>query len=198
MKRLFVLALTVLFTGLIIGNIVAAEVTKPENTNKAPDFTLTSTTGETVKLSDYSGKIVVLEWANPDCPFVKRHYEAKTMQNLAEKYKAQDVVWLAISSTHFHDNDRLTKWISEAGIAHPVLNDKDGTVGKLYGAKTTPHMFVIDTKGDLVYNGAIDNDASGDMKTPVNYVDQVLTQLTAGQGVTQEATKPYGCSVKYS
>ena len=160
----------------------------------APDFSLQDLNGKTHTLSQYKGKVVVLEWTNHTCPFVVRHYKAKTMTALAQKHK--DVVWLTIDSTHFAKADVLKKWAQKEGVK-TLLTDASGSVGKLYAARTTPHMFVINKEGKLVYMGAIDDDPYGDKKTPKNYVDQVLTQLKNGQKVTQGHQKAYGCSVKY-
>src|SRR5262245_44749875 len=127
----------------------------------APEFTLKDQDGKEVDLAKLRGKIVVLEWTNPDCPFVQRHYEAKTMSPLADKFRDRDVVWLAVNSTHYMDAAKDRAWRSQQGFPYPVLDDRGGTVGGAYGAKTTPHMFVIDRKGALVYAGAIDDDPPG-------------------------------------
>jgi peroxiredoxin len=168
---------------------------------RAPDFTLQSFDGKTVSLSDYRGKIVVLEWLNFECPFVRYHYgPAKTMIKLAEKYKDKNVVWLAINSTS-HTTPEANKEFAEAQkLPYPILDDRSGRVGHAYVAMTTPHMFVISTRGNIVYEGAIDNAPMG--KTPegqelVNYVDKALAELTGGKAVSTTKTKPYGCSVKY-
>lgn len=169
----------------------------------APEFSLVDTNGKTHKLSDYTkaGKVVVIEWFNPGCPFVVRHHEKyTTMTDTAKKF-GDKVVWLAINSSgpgkegHGGDKDAITKW----KIGYPVLNDEKGTVGKLYGAKTTPHMFIVDTKGMLAYAGAIDNDPKDEMAKDkkINYVDQALTEIIAGKPVSNPETKQYGCSVKY-
>jgi peroxiredoxin len=180
---------------------VAEEDTVPR---PAADFTLKDFNGEAVQLSKLTekGKIVVLEWFNYDCPFVKDHYmaEKNTMVNLAEKYKDKNVVWLSINSTHYATAEATKAWAENHGIKQAILMDSDGKVGRLYKAKTTPHLFVIDTKGRIVYNGAIDNAPMGktpEGKEPVNYVDQALTELLADKAVTITKTKPYGCSVKY-
>lgn len=168
---------------------------------KAPEFTLTSFDGKTVKLSDYRGKIVVLEWFNFECPYSKYHYETKkTMVSLANKYKGKNVVWLVINSTS-HTTPRANKeFTRKYKLPFPILDDRSGKVGRAYGAKTTPHMYVIDPRGNIVYEGAIDNSPSG--KTPagaklINYVDKALAELTTGRAVSTSNTKPYGCTVKY-
>lgn len=164
----------------------------------APGFSLPDASGKTVSLSDFAGKIVVLEWINPECPFVKRHADAKTMKTLADKYHGQ-VVWVGINSTHFMDSAANAKWIADRSLPYTVLDDHSGAVGRAYNAKTTPHMFVIDAAGKLVYAGAIDDDNGGTKGTgAINYVDAALGELTAGKAVTVAETKPYGCSVKYA
>jgi peroxiredoxin len=165
----------------------------------APVFSLEDQDGKKVSLSDFAGKIVVLEWTNPDCPFVKRHYEAKTMTTLANKYKDKGVVWLAINSTYYMGKDKYKEWIKANNISYPILDDHDGSIGRIYAAKTTPHMFIIGKDGKLVYQGGIDNDAGGDKDNPVtNYVDQALTELIASKPVSVAQSRPYGCSVKYA
>jgi peroxiredoxin len=164
----------------------------------APDFTLTDQKGNTVKLSDFKGKVVVLEWTNPDCPFVQRHYKAGTMARLAKAYAAKGVVWLAINTTYYMNREKDAAWAEQQQIAYPVLGDHDGKIGKAYGAKSSPHMFVIDAKGNIAYRGAIDNDASGEKKEGVvNYVALALDAVLAGKPVAIPETKSYGCSVKY-
>ena len=164
----------------------------------APAFTLTDTAGDEVSLSDYLGKVVVLEWLNPDCPFVQRHYKAGTMKNLAAKYGAQGVVWLTINSTKYMDGAANAKFRAANDLPYPILVDQAGQVGHLYGAMTTPHMYVVDGGGRLVYMGAIDDDPRGNKDGPVtNYVAAALDEVVAGKAVTTAETKPYGCSVKY-
>ncbi len=164
----------------------------------APAFTLPDAAGQPVKLSDFAGKVVVLEWVNPDCPFVKRHADAGTMRSLAQKYQGK-VVWLGINSTNYMDSAANAKWIAERSLPYPVLDDHTGAVGHAYNAKTTPHMYVIDTTGKLVYAGAIDDDNAGTKgASAVNYVDAALAEITAGKPVSVAETKPYGCSVKYA
>ena len=164
---------------------------------KAPDFTLTDSSGKQHLLSDYAGKIVVLEWINPECPFVQRHYKEKTMTQTASEYAGKDVVWLAINSGSNAKPADMNKWIEQYGMAYPVLMDNSGQVGKAYGAKTTPHMFIIDRQGTLVYQGGIDDDPSGNKSNRTNYVTKALAEVTAGNSVSQAESKPYGCSVKY-
>jgi len=164
----------------------------------APAFTLADTEGNQVSLGDFEGKIVVLEWLNPDCPFVQRHYKAGTMKNLATRYDEEGVVWLTINSTNYMDGAANAKFKAENDLPYTILVDQTGDVGRLYGAKTTPHMFIIDNNGSLVYIGAIDDDPRGNKGEPaVNFVAVALGEVLAGNAVTTAETKPYGCSVKY-
>jgi len=164
----------------------------------APAFTLADTAGNQVSLGDFEGKIVVLEWLNPDCPFVQRHYKAGTMKNLATRYDGEGVVWLTINSTNYMDGAANAKFKAEHNLPYTILVDQAGDVGHLYGAKTTPHMYIIDGNGSLVYIGAIDDDPRGKKGEPaVNYVAVALDEILAGNAVTTAETKPYGCSVKY-
>ncbi len=167
---------------------------------KAPQFTLKNYDGKEVSLSDYAGKIVVLEWFNYECPFVVYHYEKpKTMASLAAKYKDKDVVWLAVNSTKHLTTEKNKAFAEEHKLSYPILDDRSGEVGRAYGAKTTPHMFIIDTAGKIVYDGAIDDSPMGSKKEKtINYVDEALAELTAGKEVSTPKTKPYGCSVKYA
>lgn len=178
----------------------AAEVGKP-----APAFTLTSHEGKKVSLADHKGKTVVLEWFNNECPYVKKHYDSGNMQELQAKNRAGDVVWLTINSSapgkqgHLKA-DEAKKLHQERKMAGVLLLDPTGEVGKRYGAKTTPHMYIIDKEGKLVYAGAIDSDSSSDPKTIAtaqNYVTQALAELSGGKPVATATTKPYGCAVKY-
>jgi protein-disulfide isomerase len=171
----------------------------------APDFSLKDVTGKTVKLSDLKGKTVVLEWTNPGCPFVVGHYANGNMQAVQAKYTAKGVIWLTINSTNASHKDAkspeefekvFTEWKSSATAN---LLDADGTVGQTYGAKTTPHMFIISANGTLAYNGAIDDDRSvnGGANAKINYVSAALDEVLAGKTIETSVTKPYGCSVKY-
>jgi len=174
---------------------------KPDSASpaKAPDFTLTGFDGNTVSLADYKGKIVVLEWFSNKCPFVQYHYEkANTMTDLAEKYKDKGVVWLAIDSTSYATDQEIKDYAAAHNITYPILDDRPGKVGRAYGARTTPHMFIIDKDSNIAYNGGIDNAPLGNAENGlVNYVDKVLSELLAGQPVGTAKTEPYGCSVKY-
>ncbi len=169
---------------------------------EAPDFTLTDTEGNEHTLSEYvkEGKTVVLEWFNPDCPFVKKHHQKfSTMKDTRAAH--EDVVWLAINSgapgKQGHGLSRNAKSRGDYGITYPVLLDEAGVVGRMYAAKTTPHMFVIH-EGTLVYAGAIDDNRSPSKLGETNYVSGVLGNLASGEGVANSETKSYGCSVKYS
>ena len=173
---------------------------------EAPAFTLKDTSGKTHSLSDYKGKFVVLEWFNEGCPFVKKHYTSGNMQKLQKEYTGKDVVWLSINSSAEGEQGHVTPDTAPKTIADwkmdatKILLDHDGKVGKMYGAKTTPHMFVIDKEGKLVYQGAIDSKATpntADLDTAENYVKVALDNSMAGKPVSTTSTKPYGCSVKY-
>ncbi|HYO08606.1 MAG TPA: redoxin family protein [Tepidisphaeraceae bacterium] len=166
---------------------------------QAPSFSLQDQDGKSVNLADLAGKVVVLEWFNNECPFVVRHHEEKkTMAETSAKWKDKDVVWLAVNTTNGKTNADNKAVAGKWSIAYPILNDSTGEVGKAYGAKTTPHMFVIDKTGKIAYAGGIDDDPKGDKADRVNLVDKALTELTSGSSVTQPMSKPYGCSVKYA
>jgi peroxiredoxin len=165
--------------------------------DSAPDFTLPDINGTQVTLSKIEG-VRVLEWINPDCPFVERHYKAGTMKRLAADYGAKGVTWLTINSTNYMDAAANQKFAQANGLTQTILLDPSGAVGHLYGAATTPHMFVIDAGGKIVYAGAIDSDPRGTSGTgATNYVAAALDELLAGKPVTTSETTPYGCSVKY-
>jgi peroxiredoxin len=170
---------------------------------QAPLFTLTNYDGRDVSLVDFDGKIVVLEWLNYDCPFVKYHYEtASTMVDLANKYAEKGVVWLAINSTNYATNETNKDFAKKDSIPYPILDDHEGKVGHAYGAQRTPELFVIDKNGQIIYHGAIDNAPFGKLNEgqteKINYVDKALTELLAGKEVAVPQTKPYGCTVKYA
>ena len=163
----------------------------------APAFSLADQHGATHTLDRYRGKTVVLEWTNPQCPFVVRHYDAGTMKRLAEATAGDGVVWLAVNSSHFASAKETMAWTAKYGHGFPTLQDPAGTMGKAYGAKTTPHMFVIDAKGIVRYEGAIDADPWVEDSKAENYVAKALADLKAKRAVTKGVIKPYGCSVKY-
>jgi peroxiredoxin len=182
-------------------DVKSAVVGKP-----APDFTLKDLGGKDVKLSSFKGKVVVLEWFNPGCPFVKKSHGAGSLVGLAAKHAKSNVVWLAINSgapgKQGHDPAINSEAAKSWSLAHPILRDESGTVGKAYAATNTPNMFVIDKTGTIVYGGAIDNSPDGEGKSPqggklINYVDAALEDVAAGKPVRTAVTKPYGCSVKY-
>jgi len=180
---------------------LAGTVGKP-----APDFTAVDVSGKPVKLSDFRGKHVVLEWVNPGCPYVAKHYDSANMQGLQKEFTAKDVVWLSINSTRKDHGDYLAPadmagWMKKSGGAPTAtLMDTDGKVGRAYGARTTPHMYVVDPKGQLVYAGAIDDKRStnpADVKAAKNYVRAAMGEALAGKPVSTATTTAYGCTVKY-
>lgn len=180
----------------------AAALGKP-----APDFKLKDLGGQDVSLSSFKGRVVVLEWFNPGCPFVKKSHAVGSLVDTAKRHAKNGVVWLAINSSAPGKQGADVAMNAEAAkswsMAHPVLRDETGAVGKAYGATNTPHMFVIDKTGVLVYAGAIDNSPDGEGKSPqggklVNLVDAALEDLAGGKPVRTPTTKAYGCSVKYA
>ncbi len=170
--------------------------------SEAPDFTLQDLDGKTYRLSDFTGqgKTVVLEWFNPDCPFVKKHHEKHKSMEATRKAAGEDVVWLAVNSgapgKQGAGVERNRKAREDFGIAYPILLDESGEVGRAYGAKTTPAMYVIHD-GTIVYAGAIDDNATPGTLGGTNYVTDALTAVKAGKPVQVAETKSYGCSVKY-
>lgn len=173
----------------------------------APDFKLKDLNGKEVSLASFKGKVVVLEWFNPGCPFVKKSHSAGSLVDTAKRHAKNGVVWLAINSSapgkQGNDLAMNTEAVKTWSLEHPVLRDEGGTAGKAYGATNTPHMFVIDKKGVLVYAGAIDNSPDGEGKSPqggtlTNFVDAALEDLAAGKPVRTPTSKAYGCSVKYA
>lgn len=173
---------------------------------RAPDFTLTDTHGKTVHLSDYRGKYVVLEWTNPDCPFVQRHYNSHNMPGLQKEWGARDVTWLSIDSSSRDSGEyktaaQLNTWMgAHEASQRAVLIDGDSATARLYAAKTTPHMFVIDPEGSIVYAGAIDDRpgaSANDTRKARNYVRTALTAAAGGAAIDPANTTPYGCSIKY-
>ena len=172
----------------------------------APDISVTDSKGKTQTLSQYKGKYVVLEWFNPECPFVKKHYGSGNMQKLQQEYTSKGVVWLTIDSsapglegnlTPEQANAKSTEWKTKQTA---LLLDPDGKAGQAYGAKNTPHMFIVNPEGKIVYEGAIDSKASpnaADIPNSTNYVKAALDESLAGKPITTQSTRPYGCSVKY-
>lgn len=182
------------------------EAQSPVAGKPAPDFTLKDLAGKDVKLSSFKGKVIVLEWFNPGCPFVKRSHTVGSLVDTAKRHTKDGVVWLAINSgapgKQGNDLAMNTEAVKTWSLTHPILRDEAGTVGKAYGATNTPNMFVINKAGTVVYAGAIDNSPDGEGKsaegsTLINYVDAALGDLAAGRAVATAVTKPYGCSVKY-
>jgi peroxiredoxin len=172
----------------------------------APAFTLTDLDGRKVALADLRGKYVVLEWTNPSCPFVQKHYGSGNMQSLQKRFTMEGVYWIVINSTAASHSEYLKpadqkSWLQQHGAAASIAAlDADGTVGRAYGAKTTPHMYVIDPKGLLVYAGAIDDKRSADpadVKTANNYVVKAFAEMRAGKPVSVPSTQAYGCTIKY-
>lgn len=197
------IATTALVLATIIGTVLAA----PHPGQPAPEFTLTDSNGQSHKLSDFKGKFVVLEWLNHGCPFIKKHYGSGNMQKLQKEYTGKGVVWLSIVSSAPGKQGHMTpeetnKAKEESGsAATAVLIDEDGSVGHLYDAKTTPHMFVVDPQGTLIYMGAIDSDRSPDpagIEGAKNYVKQALDEAMAGKPVSEPTTTAYGCGIKYA
>ena len=195
--KLLAIALACAFPAAAFAN---ASVGKP-----APSFAVNDLSGKPVNLADYKGKTVVLEWHNFGCPFVQKHYRSGNMQALQKKYGG-DVVWLAVNSTHKGASDWMEPGPLDAELkrfgARPAayLVDEPGSMGMAYGAKTTPHMYIIDPSGKVVYNGAIDDKRSSnpdDVKTSKNYVAAALDELKSGKAISTASTAPYGCTVKY-
>lgn len=179
----------------------------PSVGSAAPEFAAPDSKGKTHSLSQYKGKYVVLEWFNPECPFVKKHYGGGNMQKLQEELSGKGVVWLSVDSSAPGKEGSLTAEQAEKKIAEwkmhstALLLDQDGKVGKSYGAKNTPQMFVINPEGKVIYTGAIDSKASpnpADISSSTNYVRVALDESMAGKPVSTTQTKPYGCSVKYN
>lgn len=204
MKNLRFVSL-LLLVGVMFG--VVAQATSAEIGEPAPDFSLTDIDGRQHTLSEYRGKTVVLEWVNPLCPFVVKNYERSgNIPKLQQAAMADGVVWLIINSGHpgaegDYSPEEAKAWLSKNNSTPSAyLRDQDGTVGRLYGAKTTPHMYVITPEGTLVYNGAIDSIRSAnpaDIAKAENYVKSALAAVSKGEAVATPVTRPYGCSVKY-
>ena len=193
-----------LILAAVLLSLSSSAFAAPELGKPAPDFTLNDQSGKPVKLSAAKGKYVVLEWYNKDCPFVHKHYDSGNMQSLQKKYGKKGVVWYSIVTSKEGKEGHLTaaqaakqlKKMSSKGI----LLDEKGEVGRAYEAKTTPHMFVVNPEGNLIYMGGIDDKASADaedIKTSKNYVAAALDEAMAGKPVSTPSSRPYGCSVKY-
>ncbi len=197
--RYFVLLLCALLA--LLAPAFAAKVGEP-----APGFSAVDSNGKTQRLSDYKGKFVVLEWHNQGCPYTKKHYASGNMQRLQKEWTAKGVVWLTVISSApgtqgFVTPTQENEYIKTMNaVPTAAILDPGGTLGHLYAAKTTPHMFIIDPNGTLIYNGAIDDHSSsdpGDIAGSRNYVSSALQEATSGKPITEPATRPYGCSVKY-
>src|SRR5262252_1395257 len=193
-----------IFTTLIAGTVFAFD--PPPVGSAAPDFSLTDAQSKTRSLSEYKGKYVVLEWFNPECPFVKKHYGSGNMQKLQQEYTGKGVVWLTIDSNAPGTEGNITadqaKKIMESWKTHQtaLLLDPESKIAKLYGAKNTPNMVIVGPDGKIVYEGAIDSKATpnpADIPSSTNYVKNALDESLAGKPVSNAQTKPYGCSVKY-
>lgn len=206
-KFILPVAVLIIATILIFGTFsssMAAE--KAQVGNPAPDFTLVDTNGEDRTLSDYRGKYVVLEWINYDCPFVAKHYNSKNMQSLQDQYRDKGILWLAVNSSaegkqgQFSNNEIHTRLQKHQSTVDAYLLDGNGEVGRLYGATHTPHMYIIDPQGTLVYMGAIDSIRSAniaDIAEADNYVTMALEAVLGGDEVPVKTTRAYGCTVKY-
>jgi peroxiredoxin len=192
---------------LAVLTLLAASALAVKVGDQAPDFTGTDSHGQTHKLSDYHGKFVVLEWHNNGCPFTKKHYESGNMERLQKEWTDKGVVWFTVISsspgtqgyvTADQENEYMQKMHA---VPTAALLDPTGQIGHLYGAKTTPHMFVINPQGQVIYNGAIDDKPTpdpADIGSAKNYVSEALQEAMAGQQVAVTTTRPYGCSVKYA
>jgi peroxiredoxin len=189
--------------GLMATGLAAAQATVGQS---APAFTGVDTSGKTVSLDSYKGRYVVLEWVNPDCPFVKKHYDSGNMPATQKFAASKDVVWLSVSTSGNATKDpkvasTLDSWTKEKHAVPTALVLDDGKIGRAYGARTTPHMYLIDPAGKIVYAGAIDSKPSAnaaDIPTSTNYVIQAIDEVKAGKAVSKPITQPYGCSVKYA
>ncbi len=198
MKTLLMACLGVAWAGAATA---AATVGQP-----APAFTVQDTSGKAVSLADFKGKTVVLEWVNPGCPYVQKHYSSANMQGTQKDAAAKGVVWLSVNSTAQDHGDykppmAMAQWMQQQkAAATATLMDSDGKAGRAYGARTTPHLYIVDASGTLVYAGGIDNKPSAnpaDVAGATNHVKVALAELQAGKALSQPTTRPYGCSVKY-
>jgi len=197
--------LTLLALATLISTALFAADSPPVGA-PAPDFSLTDSKGKTQTLSQYKGKYVVLEWFNPDCPFVKKHYGSGNMQKLQQEYTGKGVVWLSIDSSAPGLEGNLSPEQAEKKMSEwktkqtALLLDPDGKAGQAYGAKNTPHMFIINPEGKVIYEGAIDSKPSpnaADIASSTNYVKVALDESLSGKPVSTPSSRPYGCSVKY-
>lgn len=208
MRNVATLALSLAVVGLAAGVAQAQDATTPKTPvaktakvgEAAPNFTLKTAEGKVHSLKDFKGKIVVLQWINPDCPVCVRVSATGVVANMVKELKAIDkeIVHLTINSTHYMEAPKTAAYLAAHKITAPGLIDRDGTVGRMYDARTTPHMFVIDGEGILRYDGAIDDDRPGRNPEAMNYVVNAVRQIKAGETVAPDKVKPYGCSVKYA
>ncbi len=196
-----------LLSALMLAALPALAATTAVVGQPAPAFSVTDSSGKAVSLAEFKGKTVVLEWVNPGCPYVRKHYDSANMQTTQKGATDKGVVWLAVNSTAQGHYDYkkpadMAAWMqSQKASATRTLMDSDGKIGKAYGARTTPHMYVVDAMGTLAYAGGIDDTPSAnpaDVKTAKNHVNAALGDVLAGKPVAQAVTRPYGCSVKYS
>jgi len=201
MKKAAMMIVVSLSFALAAAPAAAVPVGKP-----APDFTLSDASGKPVRLSELKGKYVVLEWVNPECPYVQKHYNSGNMPALQKEYAGANVVWLAVNSTNPRAGDykstaQMQAWMKEkSGAPSATLLDESGKVGRAYGARTTPHMYIIDPQGQTIYAGAIDDKPTtrtADVKTAKNFVRAAMGEALAGKPVTTASTTSYGCTVKY-
>jgi peroxiredoxin len=195
-----------LLTAVSLAVAATALQAAPSVGQDAPDFSLKDASGKTVKLSDYRGKHVVLEWTNPGCPYVRKHYDSGNMAATQKDATGKGAVWLSINSTAKSSYDylepaKLVAWQKQRKLdPTAVLMDEQGDAGRAYGARTTPHMYIVDPRGKLVYAGGIDSipsSSQSDIPKAVNYVRQALAEAVAGKPITAATTRPYGCSIKY-
>jgi peroxiredoxin len=198
---------TIAKSAVVLLSIIGTALAAPQTGQPAPEFSLTDSNGKSHKLSDFKGKFVVLEWLNHGCPFVVKHYGSGNMQKLQKEYTGKDVVWLSIASSapgkqgHMSPEDTNKTKEEKGSAASAVLLDEDGTVGRLYDAKVTPELYVIDPEGVLIYMGAIDDKKSvdaADVAGAKNYVKQALDEAMAGKAVSEPVTAAYGCGIKYN
>jgi len=198
---------TIATTAFVLATIIGTVFAAPQAGQPAPEFTLTDSNGKSHKLSDFKGKFVVLEWLNHGCPFVVKHYSGGNMQALQKEFTGKDVVWLSIASSapgkQGHMSPEETNKVKEekGSAATAVLLDENGTVGRLYDAKVTPELYVINPEGTLIYMGAIDDVKStdaADIAGAKNYVKQALNEAMANKAVSEPTTAAYGCGIKYN
>lgn len=207
MKRFNSAIINIFITLFILAAFSNSALAEVAVGDKSPNFKVTDIMGKQHQLSDFTGRTVVLEWTNADCPFVRKHYDTKNMQNLQRRYTNQGVVWLTVNSSavgkqgHLTKEQALAKVEKELAFPTAYIIDEAGELGKSFGAKTTPHMFVINGEGTVVYAGAIDNNSSSQASSvegAENYVANALDSIMAKKPIEVASTQAYGCSVKYS